>query len=45
MPGNLGRLTEQSDRVGIQETAFSIDAVGRYACSLWSEAVESGGAP
>jgi choline dehydrogenase-like flavoprotein len=45
MVGNLPRLEPGSDHVPIQETTFSIDAIGRYVCSLWHEAVHSGGAP
>lgn len=42
---NLPRLQDAPPRVAVQETAFSIDAVGRYLCSTWDEATASGGPP
>jgi choline dehydrogenase-like flavoprotein len=46
MAGNLPRLlpsTDPTDRVEVQETAFSIDVSGRYICSTWDEATNNGG--
>jgi hypothetical protein len=31
--------------VPVQQTTFSIDALGRFVCSTWEEATENGGAP
>ncbi|MET0987061.1 MAG: GMC oxidoreductase [Steroidobacteraceae bacterium] len=45
MPGNLPYLQPTSDKVVIQNTTFTVDVLGRYICSLWQEAVHSGGAP
>lgn len=50
-PPDLPRLqssTVQADRVQIQETAFSYDALGRYVCNDWLEVeaqVQDGGFP
>ena len=46
MPTNLPRLIPSSDpsnRVVIQETDFTNDAVGRYICNTWDEATQNGG--
>jgi choline dehydrogenase-like flavoprotein len=46
MPTNLPRLipsTDPNDRVVVQDTAFTTDAVGRYICSTWDEATQNGG--
>jgi choline dehydrogenase-like flavoprotein len=48
MAGNLPRLlptTNPTDRVEVQETAFSIDVPARYICSTWDEAINNGGVP
>lgn len=42
---NLPRLTPAAGKVAVQETAFSVDAVGRYLCSTWAEATGAGGPP
>jgi choline dehydrogenase-like flavoprotein len=41
----LQRLTDGDETVDIQETAFSVDAIARYVCNTWDEAVGNGGAP
>lgn len=43
MAGNLSRLINAADTVAVQETAFSIDVLGRYICSTWDEATLNGG--
>src|SRR6266480_4933154 len=44
MAGNLPKLIPAPPPlVEVQETDFSIDALGRYICSLWSEATQNGG--
>jgi choline dehydrogenase-like flavoprotein len=45
MPGNLAYLQPISQKVAIQRTTFTVDVLGRYICSLWQEAVHSGGPP
>jgi hypothetical protein len=45
MPGNLPRLVESTPLVDVQRTTFSLDALGRYICSQWEEAVANGGPP
>jgi hypothetical protein len=45
MPGNLARLQPTAETVPVQRTTFAIDVLGRYICSLWREAVDSGGPP
>ena len=45
MPGNLPLLVETGPKVDVQNTTFSIDALGRYVCSTWEEAVHNGGPP
>lgn len=43
---NLPKLNaDPSAKVGIQQTAFSLDAVARFVCNTWGEAVNNGGAP
>lgn len=40
----LNRLIDQPNTpVAVQETAFSIDVLGRYLCNTWDEAVGNGG--
>jgi hypothetical protein len=41
----LPNLIPAGGQVGVQNTTFSIDALGRYLCSTWDEATGSGGAP
>jgi len=41
----LPKLVAGSPQVPVQDTAFSIDALGRFVCSTWQEATGSGGAP
>lgn len=46
MPTNLPRLIPSSDpsnRVVIQDTEFTTDALGRYICNTWDEATQNGG--
>src|SRR5713101_253249 len=44
MPTNLPKLLpDQNQRVQVQETEFSIDALGRYICNTWDEATQNGG--
>src|SRR5687767_7003222 len=45
MPGNLGKLVATPPRVEVQRTTLALDALGRYICSQWDEAVGSGGPP
>ena len=45
MPGNLPLLVAAPTTVEVQSTTFSIDALGRYICSTWDEAVHNGGPP
>jgi choline dehydrogenase-like flavoprotein len=45
MPANLPLLVEAPPQVDVQTTTFSIDALGRFVCSTWEEAVHNGGAP
>src|SRR5690242_10903884 len=41
----INRLVDQPNTpVEVQETAFSIDVMGRYLCNTWDEAVNNGGA-
>jgi choline dehydrogenase-like flavoprotein len=43
---NLPKLhPDPSVKVVIQETASTLDALGRYICNTWSEAVNNGGSP
>jgi hypothetical protein len=41
----IKRLQEAADSVEVQETAFSIDVLGRYLCNTYDEAVNNGGFP
>jgi choline dehydrogenase-like flavoprotein len=41
----LPSLVPASPPVAVQDTSFSIDALGRLVCSTWQEATASGGAP
>jgi choline dehydrogenase-like flavoprotein len=41
----LPELVPGPSPVEVQHTTFSADAVGRYVCSTWQEAVHNGGAP
>jgi choline dehydrogenase-like flavoprotein len=41
----LPKLVPTATDVLVQETAFSVDVLGRHVCSTWQEATESGGAP
>jgi choline dehydrogenase-like flavoprotein len=50
MPGNLPRLIPHPDapvdpnqRVEVQDTDFTLDALGRHVCSTWEEATNNGG--
>jgi choline dehydrogenase-like flavoprotein len=45
VPASLRQLIEAPPSVDVQRTTFSVDALGRYICSLWDEAVNNGGAP
>src|SRR4051812_29720414 len=39
----INRLQETNQPVAVQETNFSVDAMGRYICNTWDEAVNNGG--
>lgn len=41
----LPQLFPGFPQVDVQQTAFSLDAVGRYVCSTWDEATLNGGPP
>jgi choline dehydrogenase-like flavoprotein len=41
----LPQLFPGLPQVDVQQTAFSLDAMGRYICSTWDEATLNGGAP
>lgn len=41
----LRELVAGGGTVQVQTTTFSVDALGRFVCSTWEEATESGGAP
>lgn len=41
----LQRLVPSGEAVPVQETSFSVDALGRFVCSTWAEATGSGGPP
>ena len=43
--GELGRELPGVPQIDVQQTAFSVDAVGRYTCSTWHEATLLGGPP
>jgi hypothetical protein len=36
-------LQETNQPVGVQETTFSVDVMGRFICNTWDEAVNNGG--
>ena len=43
MPTDLPRLIpDQNQRVLVQETDFTMDALGRDICTTWDEATENG---
>jgi hypothetical protein len=39
----INRLQETNQPVGVQETTFSVDVMGRFICNTWDEAVNNGG--
>lgn len=41
----LPRLAPTGQTVPVQDTAFTIDAVGRHVCNTWDEATGNGGRP
>lgn len=41
----LQKLVATGAAVSVQETTFSVDALGRFVCSTWAEATASGGPP
>jgi choline dehydrogenase-like flavoprotein len=41
----LPNLVNGAPLVDVQHTAFSADALARYVCSTWNEAVHNGGPP
>ena len=41
----LQKLVATDEAVSVQETTFSVDALGRFVCSTWDEATGSGGRP
>lgn len=41
----LQRLANAAESVEVQETAFSVDVLGRYLCNTYDEAVNNGGFP
>src|SRR5437879_13704901 len=41
----IRNLQEGPNTVEVQETAFSIDVLGRYICNTYDEAVNNGGFP
>ena len=41
----LPQLFPGAPQVDVQQTAFSVDALGRYVCSTWTEATLNGGPP
>jgi choline dehydrogenase-like flavoprotein len=44
MPIDLPRLlSDQNQRVPVQETEFALDVPGRYICNTWDEATQNGG--
>lgn len=46
MPNNLARLVSAADpnnRVVVQDTEFTTDALGRFLCNTWDEATQNGG--
>jgi choline dehydrogenase-like flavoprotein len=45
MASDLPMLVPGDRSVEVQRTSLSLDAVGRYLCSTWDEAMGNGGAP
>ena len=41
----LQKLVPGAGQVPVQDTSFSVDALGRFVCSTWAEATASGGPP
>ena len=41
----LPNLVPSGGQIDVQNTTFSIDALGRFVCSTWSEATGNGGPP
>src|SRR2546427_12663833 len=41
----IRNLQEGPNAVEVQETAFSIDVLGRYICNTYDEAINNGGFP
>ena len=41
----LPNLIPAGGQIAVQNTTFSVDALGRYVCSTWDEATANGGAP
>jgi hypothetical protein len=41
----LPKLVPADQQVQVQDTTFSIDALGRFICSTWQEATGNGGPP
>lgn len=41
----LPNLVPVGGQVSVQNTTFSVDALGRFVCSTWEEATGNGGAP
>ena len=41
----LPNLVPAGGQVAVQNTTFSVDALGRFVCSTWEEATANGGAP
>jgi choline dehydrogenase-like flavoprotein len=41
----LPNLVPAAGQVDVQNTTFSVDVLGRFACSTWEEATGNGGAP
>lgn len=43
MAANLPRLVDATDKVEVQNTAFTADVLGRFICNTWEEATQNGG--
>src|SRR6266545_4228008 len=43
MAANLPRLVDATDKVDVQNTAFTNDVLGRFICNSWDEATQNGG--
>ena len=41
----LSQLVATGQQVSVQDTTFSVDALGRFLCSTWQEATGNGGPP